>query len=65
MGGFILTKIKAKYVGPDDVEYKNGRIYKIFPIRDVPDGSLIAAENDYGDAYAMPAELFEVVEEDA
>lgn len=61
MGGFTLTKIKAKYVGPDDAEYKNGEVYNIFPIKDVPDGSLIAAENAYGEAYAMPAMLFEIV----
>ena len=54
-------KIKAKYVGPDDAEYKNGEVYNIFPIKDVPDGSLIAAENAYGEAYAMPAKLFEIV----
>ena len=57
-------KIKAKYVGPDDMEYKHGRVYTVFPICDVPDGSLIAAENDYGEAYAMPANLFEIIEDD-
>jgi hypothetical protein len=61
MGGFILTKIKAKYIGPDDSEYKNGEIYSIFSIKEIPDGSVIAAENAYGEAYAMPANLFEPV----
>ncbi len=58
-----MKKIKAKYTGPDDVEYKHGEIYFIYPLKDVPDGSLIAAENAYGEAYAMPAALFETIEE--
>ena len=57
-----MKKTKAKYIGPDDTEYKNGKEYMIYPISEVPDGSLIAAENDYGEAYAMPAKLFEVIE---
>ena len=61
MGGYILKKTRAKYIGPDDVEYKNGKEYMIYPIKDVPDGSLIAAENAYGEAYAMPAKLFEII----
>lgn len=56
-------KINAKYIGPDDAEYKHGEVYKIFPINEIPDGSLIAAENAYGEAYAMPSELFEVIED--
>lgn len=56
-----MKKIKAKYIGPDDVEYKNGEIYFIYPIKDVTDGSLIAAENAYGEAYAMPATFFEPI----
>lgn len=56
-----MTKIKAKYIGPDDSEYKNGEIYSIFSIKEIPDGSVIAAENAYGEAYAMPANLFEPV----
>ena len=62
MGGFILKRIKAKYIGPDDVEYQHGKVYTIFPIKDIPDGSLIAAENEYGEAYAMPANRFEAIE---
>ena len=58
-----MTKIKARYIGPDDVEYKHGEIYEVYPIKDVPDGSLIAAENRYGEAYAMPAKLFKEVKE--
>lgn len=61
MGGYILKKTKAKYIGPDDTEYKSGKEYMIYPIKDVPDGSIIAAENAYGEAYAMPANLFEIV----
>ncbi len=61
MGGYILKKTKAKYIGPDDTEYRNGKEYMIFPIKEVPDGSLIAAENAYGEAYVMPAKLFEVI----
>lgn len=61
MGGYILTKIKAKYIGPDDVEYKNGKEYMVYPIKDIPDGSIIAAENDYGEAYAMPAKYFAII----
>lgn len=53
-----MTKTRAKYIGPDDVEYKNGEVYSIFPIKDVPDGKMIAAENIHGEAYAMPANLF-------
>lgn len=56
-----MTKIKAKYIGPDDAEYKNGEVYNIFPIKDAPDSGLIAAENAYGEAYAMPAKLFEIL----
>ena len=63
MGGYILKKIKAIYVGPDDVEYQNGKEYMIYPIADVPDGSLVAAENAYGEAYVMPANLFEAIKE--
>lgn len=59
----MLEKIKAKYVGPDDVEYKNGNEYLIYPIKEIPDGSIIAAENVYGEAYAMPANLFVIIEE--
>ena len=61
MGGYTLTKIKAKYIGPDDVEYKNGEVYLIYPIKEVPDGTMIAAENKYAEAYVMPANLFEPV----
>lgn len=58
-----MKKIRAIYVGPDDVEYQNGKEYMIYPIEDVQDGSLVAAENDYGEAYVMPANLFEVIKE--
>ena len=61
MGGYILKKTKAKYIGPNDTEYQNGKEYMIYPIKDVPDGSVIAAENAYGEAYAMPANLFEPI----
>lgn len=63
MGGYILKKTRAKYIGPDDVEYKNGNEYMVYPIKEVPDGSLIAVENIYGEAYAMPANLFVLIEE--
>lgn len=63
MGGYILKKTKAKYIGPDDTEYKNGKVYTVYPIKEISDGSLIAAENAYGEAYAMPANLFEVIED--
>lgn len=63
MGGYILKKTRAKYIGPDDVEYKNGNEYMVYPIKDVHDGSLIAAENSYGEAYVMPANLFVLIEE--
>lgn len=62
MGGYILKKTRAKYIGPDDVEYRNGKEYMIYPIKEIPDGSIIAAENSQGEAYAMPANLFEPVE---
>lgn len=57
-----MKKTKAKYIGPDDTEYKNGKEYMIYPIKEIPDGSIIAAENAYGEAYAMPANLFEVID---
>ena len=63
MGGYILKKTKAKYVGPNDTEYQYGKEYMIYPLKDVSDGSLIAAENIYGEAYVMPANLFEVIED--
>lgn len=56
-------KTKAKYIGPDDTEYQNGKEYMIFPIKEVPDGHLIAAENAHGEAYVMPANLFEAIED--
>ena len=56
---------KAKYIGPDDMEYKHGKIYNIFPIAGISAKHLVAAENNYGEAYVMPAELFEVIKEDA
>lgn len=58
-----MKKTKAKYIGPDDVEYRTGEVYTVYPIKDVPDGSLIAAENVYGEAYAMPADLFEIIDD--
>ena len=58
-----MKKTKAIYVGPDDVEYKNGKEYMIYPIKDVPDGSLVAAENACGEAYAMPANLFKAIDD--
>ena len=58
-----MKKIRAKYTGPDDMEYQNGKEYMISPIKEIPDGSLVAAENSYGEAYAMPANLFEPIEE--
>lgn len=58
-----MKKTRAKYIGPDDVEFQNGKMYTVYPIKEISDGSLIAAENDYGEAYAMPAKLFETSEE--
>lgn len=58
-----MKKTKAKYIGPDDTEYQNGKDYMIYPIKEIPDGSLIAAENAYGEAYAMPADLFVPIED--
>lgn len=55
-----MTKSKAKYIGPDDTEYKHGEMYTVYPIKEIPDGSIIAVENSHGEAYAMPAKLFEV-----
>lgn len=63
MGEYILKKIRARYIGPDDVEYKHGKEYMIYPIKDVSDGNIIAAENAHGEAYVMPASLFETIEE--
>ena len=63
MGGYTLTKTRAKYIGPEDTEYRNGEVYLVFPVKEVPDGSLIAAENAYGEAYLMPVKYFEVIEE--
>lgn len=60
-----MKKSKAKYIGPKDTEYEYGEIYTVFPIVEITDGSLIAAENKYGEAYAMPAELFEIVEDNS
>lgn len=56
-----MTKIKAKYIGPDDIEYKSGGVYTIYPLKDVQDGSIVAAENAYGEAYVMPAKYFEII----
>ncbi len=56
-----MTKSKAKYIGPDDTEYKNGEVYTVYPIKEISDGSIIAAENSHGEAYAMPAKLFEII----
>ena len=54
-------KTKAKYIGPDDTEYKNGEVYSIFPIKEAPGGEVVAAENIHGEAYVMPAKLFEPI----
>lgn len=54
-------KNKAKYIGPEDIEYKYGEIYQVYPLKDVPSGDLIAAVNDHGESYALPAEWFEVL----
>ena len=58
MGGFILKKIRAVYIGPVDPEYKPMKEYWIYPIKEYPDGALVAAENQHGEAYAMPAYMF-------
>ena len=58
-----MKKIRAKYIGPDDTEYQNGKEYMIYPIKEIPDSNIIAAENSYGEAYAMPANLFESIDE--
>ena len=58
-----MTKTRAKYIGSDDVEYQNGKEYMIYPIKEIPDGSIIAAENNYGEAYAMPAKLFKPIKD--
>lgn len=59
MGGYILIKTDAKYIGQNDPEFENGKVYKVYPIKDRSDGKLIAAENKHGEAYAMPAALFQ------
>lgn len=63
MGGYTLTKTKAEYIGPEDTEYRKGGVYLTYPVKEVPDGSLIAAENSYGEAYVMPARYFKAIEE--
>lgn len=59
---FILTKIKARYIGEPDPEYVPNEVYFIYEAKDV-DKSLIAAENKYGEAYLMPRKLFKPVED--
>lgn len=54
-------KTKAKYIGEWDPEYTPGEIYLTYPINEFPNGELIAAENKYGEAYAMPRKLFEPI----
>lgn len=60
-----MKKTKARYIGDWDPEYTPGEIYKICPLKDTvkgfPPGSLIGAYNAYGEAYVMPAALFEVL----
>lgn len=57
-----MTKIKARYIGEPDPEYVPNEVYYIYDAKDV-DKSLVAAENKHGEAYLMPRELFELVED--
>lgn len=57
-----MTKTKAKYIGENDPEFRKGNVYMIFALEEFPSGEMIAAENDYGEAYVMPANLFEIIE---
>ena len=58
-----MTKTKARYTGEWDPEFTPGEVYLTFPIKDRSDGKLIAAENKHGETYAMPAELFQPIED--
>ena len=61
MGGHILTRTKAKYVGGWDPEYQPGKIYEISALPEYPGGEKVAAYNSHGEAYVIPARLFEPV----
>lgn len=58
MGGSILTKIKAKYIGDWDPEYEPGQTYDICDLPEYPNGDMVAAYNSHGEAYVMPKKLF-------
>ena len=59
---FILTKIKARYIGTPVPEYIPNEVYISYEVTGV-DKSLIAAENKYGEAYLMPRKLFKPIED--
>ena len=56
-------RIKAKYVGEWDPEYLPGRVYEISALPEDPNGDKIAAYNSHGEAYVMPARLFEPIKD--
>ena len=54
MGGSILTKIKAMYIGDWDPEYEPGQTYEICELPEYPNGDMVAANNSHGEANVMP-----------
>ncbi len=57
--GYILTKIKVKYIGEDDVDIRNGEIYEANIIAD--DLRFYGVIDRSGESYAYAKKLFEIV----
>lgn len=60
MGEFILTMIKAKYIGEDDIDLRHGETYEVCKISD--DNRFLGVKDRSGEVYAYSKELFEIVE---
>lgn len=56
-----MTMIKAKYIGEDDVDIRNGEVYEVCEV--VDDKRLIGVKDRSGELYAYPRGLFEIVKE--
>jgi hypothetical protein len=51
--------IKAKYIGEDDIDIRNGEIYEVCEVKD--DNRYFGVKDRSGELYAYPKSLFEIV----
>ncbi len=53
--------MRAKYIGEDHAEIRNGKIYEIKPLKD--DSRTYAVKDDSKEWYAYSKKMFKVIEE--